>query len=37
VPQIFLGEGDLVVTRVSTLGTLRNRLAVTSLTSAAVG
>jgi 2-keto-4-pentenoate hydratase/2-oxohepta-3-ene-1,7-dioic acid hydratase in catechol pathway len=35
VPQIFLGEGDLVVTRVTTLGTLRNRLAVTQLTSAA--
>lgn len=25
-PQVFLGEGDLVVTRVSGLGTLRNRL-----------
>lgn len=37
VPQIFLGEGDLVVTRVSVLGTLRNRLAITSLASAAPG
>lgn len=37
VPQIFLGEGDLVVTRVSGLGTLRNRLAVTSLTSTVPG
>lgn len=25
-PQVFLGEGDLIVTRVSGLGTLRNRL-----------
>ena len=34
VPQIFLGEGDLVVTRVSGLGTLRNRLATASLAAA---
>jgi 2-keto-4-pentenoate hydratase/2-oxohepta-3-ene-1,7-dioic acid hydratase in catechol pathway len=25
-PQVFLSEGDLVVTRVSTLGELRNRV-----------
>jgi 2-keto-4-pentenoate hydratase/2-oxohepta-3-ene-1,7-dioic acid hydratase in catechol pathway len=37
VPQIFLGEGDLVVTRVSGLGTLRNRLATASLAAASTG
>ncbi|TXC99927.1 fumarylacetoacetate hydrolase family protein [Streptomyces sp. ISID311] len=33
-PQFFLGEGDLVVTRVSGLGTLRNRLSRAGLTAA---
>jgi 2-keto-4-pentenoate hydratase/2-oxohepta-3-ene-1,7-dioic acid hydratase in catechol pathway len=37
VPQIFLGDGDLVVTRVSGLGTLRNRLAIVSLAAASTG
>lgn len=31
-PQIFLGEGDVVVTRVSGLGSLRNKLVRTRLT-----
>lgn len=31
-PQIFLGDGDLVVTRVSGLGELRNRVRLTRLT-----
>jgi 2-keto-4-pentenoate hydratase/2-oxohepta-3-ene-1,7-dioic acid hydratase in catechol pathway len=37
VPQIFLGEGDLVVTRVSGLGTLRNRVATANLAAASTG
>ncbi len=31
-PQVFLGDGDVVVTRVSGLGTLRNRVVRTRLT-----
>ena len=31
-PQIFLGDGDVVVTRVSNLGTLRNKVVRTRLT-----
>jgi hypothetical protein len=37
VPQIFLGEGDLVITRVSGLGTRRNRLVTASLAAASTG
>jgi 2-keto-4-pentenoate hydratase/2-oxohepta-3-ene-1,7-dioic acid hydratase in catechol pathway len=35
-PQVFLADGDLVVTRVSGLGELRNRVAATNLTGAPV-
>lgn len=31
-PQVFLGDGDVVVTRVSSLGTLRNKVVRTRLT-----